>query len=197
MLKKIFLGLALVALLVSYGFGYIPVDYKFGEEKQSGLANLLVESNISNFSLCILDVYTMEETSDLTIAKVKTTKKIQFNPQTLKITIHFTVVDDEGNEVAEAQSILDTLSLADYEITGFYKVINRKIYVADTKEAVAQDADNYMFTLDTFYQVSDKAIADEDPATYVSGIAVGFTVIFVGTIVACLIMFAIKKPEEN
>jgi hypothetical protein len=139
----------------------------------------------------------MEETTDLTIAKVKTTKKIQFNPQTLKISIHFTVVDDEGKEVPEAQSTLDTLGLADYEITGFYKVINRKIYVADTKETVAQDADNYMFTLDAFYQVSDKAITDEEPAAYVSGIAVGFTVIFVGTIVACLIMFAIKKPEED
>ena len=194
MLKKIFLGLALVALLVTYGLGFIPVDYKFGEDKQSGLASLLVESNMSNFSVCFLDLYTMEETTDMTIAKVKTTKAIQFNPHTLKITIKFTVVDDEGNEVTEAQSILDTLNIADYEIEGYYKVINRKIYVSDTPETVALTEDGYMFELDTFYQVRDKGATE---TAYVSGIAVGFTVIFIGTIVACLVMFAIKKPEED
>ena len=194
MLKKIFLALALIGLLVSYGFGFIPVDYKFGSNEQSTLASMLVDSNISNFSLCILDVYKSEEVTDLTLAKVKTTKTIQFNTTTLVIKTKYEVVDEEGNVVEEAQDVLNTLGLTDFEFEGHYKVINRKIYVAATPEALALTEDGYMFTLDTFYQVSEKG---EEGDTLVSGVAVGITVILVGVVATCLVMFAIKKPEED
>ena len=194
MLKKIFLVLSLIALLVSYGLGFIPVDYKFGEETQSGLASLLVESKLSNYSMCILDVYTMEETTDMTIAKVKTTTTVQFNASTYKKTVKFTVVDDEGNVKADAQSVLDTLGLSDFEKVGYYKVINRKIYLLNEENGIPNDAEAYTYELDTFYQIREKGDTEN---TYLNSIAVGFTVIFVGTLVASLIFFAIKKPEER
>ena len=194
MLKKIFLVLSVIALLVSYGLGFIPVDYKFGEEAQSGLASLLVESKLSNYSMCILDVYTMEETTDMTIAKVKTTTTVQFNASTYKKTVKFTVVDDEGNVKQDAQSVLDTLGLSDFEKVGYYKVINRKIYLLNEENGIPNDAEAYTYELDAFYQIREKGDTEN---TYLNSIAVGFTVIFVGTLVASLVFFAIKKPEER
>ena len=195
MLKKIFLAMAVVGLLVAYGLGFVPVDYKFGAAKQEGLASILVDTNISNFSLCILDLYTMEKTTDLTLSKVKTTTTVQFNNNaTAKIVVKYEAVDDEGNVKEDSQAVLTTLGLDGYERVVYYRVINRKIYLSNSLETLAQDAEAYAYQVDTFYQIREKGDTEH---TYLNSIAVGVTVILVGTVVACLIFFAIKKPEER
>lgn len=136
----------------------------------------------------------MEETTDMTIAKVKTTTTVQFNASTYKKTVKFTVVDDEGNVKQDAQSVLDTLGLSDFEKVGYYKVINRKIYLLNEENGIPNDAEAYTYELDAFYQIREKGDTEN---TYLNSIAVGFTVIFVGTLVASLVFFAIKKPEER
>ena len=184
MLKRILILCGIIGLLIAYGIPYIPYTYNYdvAADKQEGLTNIMVGGRLSNFALCILDVYTMVEKDDLN-DDIETTTTIQFNNDgTARIKTKTT-----GLNPADEDYVLETDNVV------HYKVINSKIYLSEDKDHFIITEDSYSFHILNFYTIRQKGNSTD----MVSNIAVGFTVLLAGMIVLGLVFFAIKKHNEK